>query len=112
MPAADSPVDSAAGAGSAVGVDSADGPDSADDPESSGRWSLLGVGGVVSLCCLFAAPAATGAAAGTVAGGATAALGGGLVRILVSAAAVGCLGVVLRLRADSPACSDSTDCDA
>ena len=86
--------------------------DADDTGDDGGRWSLLGVAGGLSLCCLFAAPAATGAAAGTVAGGATAALGGGLVRILVSAAAVGCLGVVLRLRADSPACSDSTDCDA
>jgi hypothetical protein len=100
MSAADSPADSADDAGSA------------DDPESNGRWSLLGVGGVVSLCCLFAAPAATGAAAGTVAGGATAALGGGLVRILVSAAAVGCLAVAFRLRAGTAACTDSSDCDA
>jgi hypothetical protein len=112
MPAADSPVSSVDGADASAGSESTLDTDSTTDAGSSGRWSLLGVGGVVSLCCLFAAPAATGAAAGTVAGGATAALGGGLVRILVSAAAVGCLGVVLRLRADSPACSDSTDCDA
>lgn len=68
------------------------------------RWSLLGLGGVVSLCCLFAAPATTGAVGGAVAGGTTAALGGGLVRILVSALTVGGIGIALRLRSDSPPC--------
>ncbi|WP_246989344.1 hypothetical protein [Halorientalis marina] len=67
---------------------------------TAARWSLLGLGGVVSLCCLFAAPATTGAAVGTVSGGATAATGGGVVRVLVSALTVGLVGVVVRYRID------------
>ena len=68
-----------------------------DESERSiGRWSLLGLGGTVSLCCLFAAPLTTTAVGATVAGGTTAALGGGLVRILVSAVTVGVLGVAAR----------------
>jgi hypothetical protein len=47
---------------------------SSGEADASARWSLLGVGGTVCLCCLFAAPAATGAAGRTVAGGATATL--------------------------------------
>jgi len=70
------------------------------------RWGILGIGGTVSLCCLFAAPAATGAAGATVAGGATATLGGGLVRVFVSALTVGLIGFFLRSRAGS------CDCDA
>ncbi|WP_232688791.1 hypothetical protein [Halobacterium zhouii] len=69
--------------------------------ESTSRWSLLAVGGGLSLCCLFAAPAATGVAGGTAAGGATAALGGGLVRIAVAALTVGLVGFVIRWRSDS-----------
>jgi hypothetical protein len=79
---------------------------SSDETDASARWSLLGVGGTVSLCCLFAAPAATGAAGSTVAGGATAALGGGLVRILVSALTVGVIGLAMRSRIGSCACRD------
>lgn len=62
------------------------------------RWSILGIGGALSLCCLFAAPAATGAAGGAVAGGTTAALGGSLVQILVTVFAVGTLAFAYRLR--------------
>jgi len=72
------------------------------DTESKARWPLVSLGGVVSLCCLFATPAATGAVGTTVAGGTTAALGGGLVRIVVSAVAVGVIGVVLQRWAGSP----------
>lgn len=79
-----------------------------DDAESgepkSGRSALLWVGGAVSLCCLFATPAATGAVGATAAGGATAALGGSVVRIVVSAVAVGALGVALRMRTGSECC--------
>ncbi|WP_232701775.1 hypothetical protein [Halobacterium wangiae] len=74
------------------------------DADSGDRWTLLGVGGALSLCCLFAAPAATGVAGGTAAGGATAALGGGLIRVLVAALTVGVIGVVLRLRSGSGSC--------
>jgi len=62
------------------------------------RWSILGVGGALSLCCLFAAPAATGTAGGAVAGGTTAALGGSLVQIFAAALAVGVLALGYRLR--------------
>jgi len=82
-----------------------EGDESAD---SDSRWSLLGLGGAVSLCCLFAAPAAGGAVTGTAAGGATAALGGGVVRILVSALTVGLLGMALRYRASSCGCNQNT----
>ncbi|RLM54146.1 hypothetical protein DVK02_11820 [Halobellus sp. Atlit-31R] len=87
-----------------------DGTESSDDTESSKRWSLLGLGGAVSLCCLFAAPAAGGAVSGTVAGGATAALGGGVVRILVSALTVGAIGAALRYR--TRGCECGCDADA
>ena len=78
-----------------------------DEPageESTGWRSLLGVGGAVSLCCLFATPAGTGAVGTTVAGGTTAALGGGLVRILVSAMAVGIVAAVVRMRTGCGSC--------
>ena len=78
-----------------------------ESAESGSRWSLLGLGGAVSLCCLFAAPATGGAVGGTVAGGATAALGGGVVRILVSALTVGLLGLALRYRGGSCACDQN-----
>jgi hypothetical protein len=71
--------------------------DTADGSNSKRRWSLLGIGGALSLCCLVAAPAATGAVGGTVAGGTTAALGGGVVQILVSAVTVAVAGIALRL---------------
>jgi len=67
-----------------------------DESERSiGRWSLLGLGGTVSLCCLFAAPTASSAA---VAGGTAAAAGGGVVRVVVSALTVAVVGAVLRYR--------------
>lgn len=76
----------------------------ADEREtSSTRWALLRLGGTASLCCLFAAPAATGVAGATVAGGA-AAIGGGLVRVFVSALAVGLISLGLRFRAGSCDC--------
>ncbi|AQL41809.1 hypothetical protein BV210_03350 [Halorientalis sp. IM1011] len=75
-----------------------------DADDADARWPLVAVGGAVSLCCLFAAPAATGAASGVAAGGATAALGGGVVRVAVSALTVGLLAVVWRLRTDASCC--------
>ena len=68
---------------------------------STPPWGVLGVGGAVSLCCLFAAPTA-GAA---VAGGTTATLGGGVARILVTVLAVGMVGAVYRFRSAGTACS-------
>jgi hypothetical protein len=55
---------------------------------STPPWGVLGVGGAVSLCCLFAAPTAGDAAAGGTAG----AIGGGLIRIVVTALTVGVIG--------------------
>jgi hypothetical protein len=83
-----------------------------DDPtdereceSDASRWPLLWVGGAVSLCCIFAAPATGGAAVGgTLAGGATAALGGTLIQILVVGLTVGLIGLVLRLRSSSNSC--------
>jgi len=72
-----------------------------DDPDGRSRLVLLGVGGLLSLCCLVAAPATTSAVGTQAAGGASPAVGGGLVRILVSAITVGCIGAAVRLRADS-----------
>jgi hypothetical protein len=69
-----------------------------EDTSSVSRWSLLAVGGAVSLCCLFAAPATMGAVGTSAAGGSTVAPTDGLVQIVVSIAAVGILGLVLRLR--------------
>ncbi|MEF8821519.1 MAG: hypothetical protein V5A52_04515 [Halovenus sp.] len=61
-------------------------------------WSILGLGGVVSLCCVFATPLTAGGA-GTAAGaGSAAALGGTLLQIAVTALTVGLFGVVLALR--------------
>ncbi|MEF8806459.1 hypothetical protein [Natronomonas sp.] len=70
-----------------------------DESETASRWSLLGLGGVASLCCVFAVPSGTAALGGAAAaGGTTAALGGGLIRITVAALAVGFIVVALRLR--------------
>lgn len=78
--------------------------DADDTEDAGGRWSLLGVAGGLSLCCLFAAPLTTTAVGTTVAGGTTAALGGGLVRVLVSAVTVAIVGLVARRWTDSPSC--------
>ncbi|QPV64178.1 hypothetical protein I7X12_06025 [Halosimplex litoreum] len=67
------------------------------DEESGARWSVLGIGGLASLCCLLVAPATTGAASGAAAGGTTAALGGGLVQVAVTALTVGALAGIARL---------------
>jgi hypothetical protein len=78
----------------------------AEESASTGWRSLVGLGGAVSLCCLFATPAGTGAVGTTVAGGTTAALGGGVVRILVSAVAVGAVAAVVRMRTDCGSCAE------
>lgn len=69
-----------------------------EDTSSMTRWSLLAVGGAVSLCCLFATPATMSAVGTSAAGGSTVAPTDGLVQILVSMAAVGVLGLAVRLR--------------
>jgi hypothetical protein len=78
----------------------------ADTTVPSVRWPLLSIGGVASLCCLFATPAATGVGGAAVAGGATAAAGGGVVRVLVSALTLGLVAAVLRYRAGSSGCQE------
>ena len=70
--------------------------DATHESDTKRRWSLLGVGGALSLCCLFTATATAGGAGVTAAGGTTAALGGGVVRVAVAAATVGVLALVVR----------------
>jgi hypothetical protein len=66
-----------------------------DDSDGYSTWSILGVGGLVSLCCLFTAPVTAGAA-GTAAGaGSAAALGGTLLQIAVTALTVGLFAIVI-----------------
>lgn len=69
------------------------------DVDGGGRsgWAILGLGGVLSLCCLLATPAATGTVGGVAAGRATNALGGPVIQILVTALTVGILGFGYRL---------------
>lgn len=66
--------------------------------------TLLGLGGALSLCCLVATPAATGAVGAATGGGAAAALGGNLVQLLVTALTVGLLAVLVRLRTGGDGC--------
>jgi hypothetical protein len=68
------------------------------------HWSLLGISGALSLCCLVAAPASTGAAGAVAGGSTTAALGGGLVHVLVTAVTVGLLAGFVRLRTGGESC--------
>ena len=80
----------------------ADAPSDADrdaTTDSGPRWSLLGLAGVGSLCCIVA-PTVNVASGVTAASGATAAVGGGLVQILVTALTVGAIGLVVRYRMD------------
>lgn len=74
------------------------------DSDGNSRWPLVGVGGAVGLCCLFAAPGAGGAVGSTAGAGAMAAFGGGLVQILVSALTVGAIGVAVQLYAGRRSC--------
>jgi hypothetical protein len=79
------------------------------DPDGSTEsmrspWPLLGIGGALSLCCLVAAPAATGAAGAATGGGTAAALGGGFVQVLVTAVTVGLLAALVRLRTGGESC--------
>ena len=83
------------------------GKDASAEDASTPPWRLLGVGGVLSLCCLFAAPAAGAAAAG----GTAAVFTSGLVRVLVSALTVGVIGGFYWLHSSSYAdqsCSTRT----
>jgi hypothetical protein len=70
----------------------------------STRLSVLGWGGLLSLCCLLAVPAGTGAVGGTAAAGATAAVGGGAIQVAVTALVVGVAGAVWRFRSRDAAC--------
>jgi len=65
--------------------------DASTDGDDGPSWSLLGLGGALSRCCLFGS-AAAGATGATAAGGATASVGGGLVQVAVSVLTVGVLG--------------------
>ncbi|GAA0681458.1 hypothetical protein ACFQDG_18080 [Natronoarchaeum mannanilyticum] len=79
--------------------------DANSDAASTPPWGVLGAGGAVSLCCLFAAPAANGVAGGAAVGGATAAAGGSLTLIVVTALTVGLLGAAFRLRSSGRSCN-------
>lgn len=72
--------------------------DDENGEESETPWGLLGLGGVLSLCCIVAAPATTGVAAGATAGSTAAGLGGGVVRVAVAALTAGVVGFALRAR--------------
>ena len=56
---------------------------------SASTWSILGIGGIASLCCIFLAPATAAATGSALSGSATAVFGGTLVQIIVTALAVG-----------------------
>ena len=79
-----------------------------DDADASGGSRtayrpLLGIGGALSLCCLVATPATTGAVGGVAGGGVAAAFGGSLVRVLTTALTVGLLAVLVRVRSGGDA---------
>ena len=63
-----------------------------DDDDSLSRWSLLGVGGLASLCCLGPGAAAVG---GTATVGA---LGADLLQVSVTALVLAVAAVVVRRR--------------
>lgn len=71
--------------------------DASADGRTGRRWSVLGIGGLLSCCCLFVAPATTGVAGGVAAGGTAAAAGGTLVQIAVTALTIGALAGGARL---------------
>jgi len=68
------------------------------------HWSLLGIGGALSLCCLVAAPATSGAVGGAAGASTAATLGGSLVQVLVTAVTVGLLAGFVRLRTGGESC--------
>jgi len=79
--------------------------DADESAESTRSYrALLGLGGALSLCCLVAAPAATGAAGAATGGGVAAALGGSVVQILVTAVIVGLLAGFFRFRTGGEIC--------
>ena len=74
--------------------------DGEPDDDSKPGWSVLGLAGVGSLCCIVA-PSVSVASGVTAASGATAAIGGGFVQILVTALTAGAIGLAVRYRTDS-----------
>jgi hypothetical protein len=62
--------------------------------------SVLGLGGLLGLCCL--GPTSAAVVGGTAAVG----LGGGLVQVLVTVATLAVVGAVLRRRTDCSTCPD------
>ncbi len=69
------------------------------DADTGSPWSVLGVGGALSLCCVLTAP--VGAAVGGAAVGGVTSVTGGLVEVLVTVVAVGTVAVLLRFRSNS-----------
>jgi len=81
--------------------------------EAGSIRSILAIGGVASLCCLFTAPAAV-VAGGGLSAGATAALGGTIAQILVTGLTVGALAgavAVWRRLGGSSGATDGCRCE-
>lgn len=76
------------------------------DSDSASRRSLLGLGGLASLCCLGTGAAVVGGGAAAGGGAAVAGAGGGLVQIAVTVMTLAVIGVVLRWRSGCSDCSD------
>ncbi|MFB6270360.1 MAG: hypothetical protein ABEH83_10470 [Halobacterium sp.] len=90
-------------ASATVGTDAdADADGENGDGGDGSRLAWLGLGGVLSLCCVFATSTGTAVVGGTAAGS-TAAAGGGPVQIAVAAVTVAALWLVFRLRAERSA---------
>lgn len=84
---------------------SADADTDADaDADDRSRLSTLGLGGLLSLCCIFAAPTSAGAVGGAAAAGTTAAAGGDAVRIAIAALTVGALAAIWHVRSTNDSC--------
>ncbi|WP_302081641.1 hypothetical protein [Salinibaculum rarum] len=73
------------------------------DDDAASRWSVLGLGGLASLCCLGPGAAAIG-------GGATAsALGVGLLQVGVTALTLALVAAVVRRRVGCRTCNEPVD---
>ncbi|MFC7060031.1 hypothetical protein [Halovenus salina] len=72
----------------------------------TGRWSLLGLAGVTSLCCLgLSSAAVTGGAAAVTGGAAASGAGAGLAQVAATAVTLAVVALVVRWRrcSDCPA---------
>jgi len=74
-----------------------------DDADDRSRLPILGLGGLLSLCCIFAAPTSTAAVGGTAAG-TTAAAGGDAAQIAIAALTVSTLAAIWHIRTTNESC--------